>query len=413
MVADTCDRLAKRAETRPCPICHDPIPIRLLEKHGELEMARVDEIIHQIGSAEVLADAEPDEGMTSRSRRSAVKARKSLSSRPSGQNLASTSELTLDQITKTVRTIRNHRKQRHAKLRELTREEDETQWWGGRHGSRRGESEEGTVCPVCGRVVAGDTDVVEAHVDSCLAHTSSLEQDTAHRSTPEGEDDDLQVDIDGEGLVESVTAGVSFRGTGFDIRDRNQQDVDEEIDVDGEDDVLFGAAQFTEGDIIPLANGHHDGDPSSNAELNTSAGHAGGRSTILRDLVATGKLVRRKLDDVGDLKRTMKRTMNEVMGIAEAEEVDQAIEKARRDKDDATLIQALESKVQLMVMTRGSSSTSLLCRICLDAYAEPTVSTGCWHTCCRECWLRCLGATKLCPICKRITAACELRRVYL
>ena len=58
-------------------------------------------------------------------------------------------------------------------------------------------------------------------------------------------------------------------------------------------------------------------------------------------------------------------------------------------------------------------STSLLCRICLDAYEEPTVSTGCWHACCRECWLRCLGSTKLCPICKRITEAVDLRRIYL
>ena len=146
--------------------------------------------------------------ITSRSRRSAVKARKSLSSRPPTSKFASTSELTLDQIDKTVRTIRNRRKQRHVKLRELTREEDETQWWAGR---RRGVSEEGTVCPVCGRIVTGDADVVEAHVDSCLTHASILEAETAHRSTS-GEEDDLEVDIDGEGVLESVTAGVSFRG---------------------------------------------------------------------------------------------------------------------------------------------------------------------------------------------------------
>ena len=53
---------AKRAETRACPVCQESIPIRLLGKHSELEMTRVDEIIHQIGSTEVLADAEPDHG---------------------------------------------------------------------------------------------------------------------------------------------------------------------------------------------------------------------------------------------------------------------------------------------------------------------------------------------------------------
>jgi len=371
----------------------------------------VSEIIHQIGSTDVLADAEPDDGMTSRSRRSTVKARMSLSSRPSSSKFASTSELTLDQINKTVRTIRNHRKQRHVKLRELTREEDETQWWGGHHTGRRGDNEEGTVCPVCGRAITGDTDVVEAHVDSCLAHASVLEEDAAHRSTPEN-DGDIDVDIDGEGFIESVTAGVSFRGTGFDTRDRNQQDVDDDIDIDGEDDALFGAAQFTHSDIIPLANGRREEGPGADIEDdtgNTPARREGDNKAAFQDLLVSGKLVRRKVKAVGDLKQTM----DEVIGVGEAEEVEKAIKRARRDGNDAALIKALESKVQLMVSTRVSSSTSLLCRICLDPYTEPTVSTGCWHTCCRECWLRCLGATKLCPICKRITTAGELRRVYL
>lgn len=53
---------AKRAETRICPVCHEAIPVRLLSKHSDLEMARVEEIIQQVGSTEVLADAEPDDG---------------------------------------------------------------------------------------------------------------------------------------------------------------------------------------------------------------------------------------------------------------------------------------------------------------------------------------------------------------
>ncbi|TFY56581.1 hypothetical protein EVJ58_g7551 [Rhodofomes roseus] len=337
---------SKRAETRPCPICHESIPIRLLGKHGELEMARVDEIVNQIGSTDVLADAEPDDGMTSRSRRSTVKARKSMNNRRSSSGFASTSELTLDQINKTVRSIRNRRKQRHAKLRELTREEDEQQWWGT---SRRSDCEEGTVCPVCGKVVAGDSDVVEAHVDSCLAHASILEQDAAHRSTPDDDDGDIDVDIDGEGVVESVTAGVSFRGTGFDTRDRTLQDIDDEIDIDGEDDVLFGAAQFTEGDTIPLAKDPREEDPGSDAEDGTGSLPTRREEvdrTTFKDLLENGKLLR-KVQAAGDLKQTM----DEVMGVGEAEEVERAIEEARRDGDDAALIKALESKVQLMVIT--------------------------------------------------------------
>lgn len=53
---------AKRAETRICPVCEEAIPVRLLAKHSELESQRVEEIVLKIGSMEVLADAEPDDG---------------------------------------------------------------------------------------------------------------------------------------------------------------------------------------------------------------------------------------------------------------------------------------------------------------------------------------------------------------
>ena len=117
--------------------------------------------------------------------------------------------------------------------------------------------------------------------------------------------------------------------------------------MDGEDDILFGAAQFTEGDIIPLTNGNPDGDVASEAgdETGLASTSQGASTTALKELVASGKLVRRKVHNVGDLKQTM----DEVMGVGEAEEVEKAIEKARRDMNDAALIKALESKVQLVV----------------------------------------------------------------
>jgi len=113
-------------------------------------------------------------------------------------------------------------------------------------------------------------------------------------------------------------------------------------------------------------------------------------------------------------------TSREVTFIPEMDKVDVAILMAKRKGDREALLVALENKIRLLenpVVTSQSCSSPVsnpsLCRICLDPYNEPTVSTGCWHTCCRECWLRCLGSTKLCPICKRITAAMDLRRVYL
>lgn len=52
---------ARAAETRPCPICQEQIPLRLLGKHAALEAERVDNIISQIGSEQPFYDEKRDE----------------------------------------------------------------------------------------------------------------------------------------------------------------------------------------------------------------------------------------------------------------------------------------------------------------------------------------------------------------
>ncbi|KAI0776220.1 hypothetical protein BD413DRAFT_527332 [Trametes elegans] len=329
-------------------------------------------------------------------------------------------EADLEETNKTLRMLKRRRKARHQKLRELAREDEEAEWWGGRHGAEG----EGTACPVCGKLVPGDVDVVEAHVDSCLAYARlTTEEEERRLSRRESAEVDGDIDVDGEGVIPGVMEGVSFRGTGFYIPNRDTQDVDEDIDIDGEDDAVFGAPQFTEQDVLgPSAPPDGDdaaSDRGTDADVNVDGEGASGagessrgterdfkKGKMLQDLVAEGKVVRARVEEA-------KRTMEEIMGVSDTEQVDLAVELARRGGDQAALVKALESKVKLLESTKVSSSTSLLCRICLDPYSEPTVSTGCWHTCCRECWLRCLGSTKLCPICKRITGAADLRRVYL
>ena len=54
-----------------------------------------------------------------------------------------------------------------------------------------------------------------------------------------------------------------------------------------------------------------------------------------------------------------------------------------------------------------------MCNICMDSYKTPLVSTVCWHVSCEECWMRALGAKKLCPQCKVIIQPKHLRKIYL
>lgn len=48
--------IAKRAETRECPICGDNIPLRLLGQHFTLESARVQTILDHVGDLDAFSD---------------------------------------------------------------------------------------------------------------------------------------------------------------------------------------------------------------------------------------------------------------------------------------------------------------------------------------------------------------------
>ena len=48
--------VAKRAETRECPICRELIPLRLLGQHYTLESSRVQAILDHIGDLEGFSD---------------------------------------------------------------------------------------------------------------------------------------------------------------------------------------------------------------------------------------------------------------------------------------------------------------------------------------------------------------------
>ncbi|KAF9450631.1 hypothetical protein P691DRAFT_845370 [Macrolepiota fuliginosa MF-IS2] len=406
----------KRAETRPCPVCDEPIPLRLMARHAQLESERVEEIIKQIGSSEpiLLSDeiedlSRPGPSTGVRSRRSALKALKHFTLTPS--------DTTNEQLTKTIQTIQRRRKQRYARFKEMAREEEEGYSERSRWARRPGTSDK-VICPVCSRGVRGDQEVLDAHVDACLADESRrLEEDRVRRAMQESVAEDewsATETVLPDGAVGHVG---NVRGTGFHTRDQTAQDVDDEIDIDGDDQETYGEAQFTEGDILPV-DGIHPSEADEDVEVEIEGDQTDEvdlAQKTLRDLIAEGKVQRRFPIDEGASGNagSIKGNANEVLGLDDADKADLAVFDAKKKGDKRALIAALEDKVKQLESVRVSSSTSLLCRICLDPYDEPTVSTGCWHTCCRECWLRCLGSTKLCPICKRITSATDLRRIYL
>ena len=141
----------------------------------------MEEVIRKVGSSDITYD-EMDDGYISNSlsthililksyiirpgssshvRRSALKAKKSLTTR----NIYDS----VEQSGKTIQAVKRRRKQRHSKLKEMAREEEEGSSKDSWSRSFTGET---IVCPVCLATVRGDQDVVDAHVDSCLANES-------------------------------------------------------------------------------------------------------------------------------------------------------------------------------------------------------------------------------------------------
>ncbi|KAJ7490292.1 hypothetical protein B0H11DRAFT_2229205 [Mycena galericulata] len=394
----------KRAETRECPVCAEQIPIRLLAAHAELEAERVQAIIRRVGETDVdfelLDSLELLAETPTRPRLTALRGRKSLGAVSGSMGVDAAAAL-LNETSQTIQVIKRHRKQRHTKLKELVRDEETgsssrvRETWRSRRTTGSGGD---IVCPVCLVTVRGDEDVLEAHVDACLAdQTRRLEEARqaaiAEQRRRRAEDRDM---VDLSGMLGPGHVG-NVRGTGFATRDPNALDVDDEIDIDGDDEAVFGQAQFTEGDIVNVFPPSQQIRPSDeDMEVDVE------EEETLRELVAQGKVIKRE--------KMARQVEQKDTTLDEADKLDLAILAAKNRGDQASLVELLQDKIQ--VLESRSAATSL-CRICIESYTDPTVSTGCWHTCCKECWLRCLGSTKLCPICKRITAATDLRRVYL
>ncbi|KAG6817887.1 hypothetical protein H0H87_001719 [Tephrocybe sp. NHM501043] len=314
----------KRAETRQCPVCDEVIPIRLLGTHAELESQRLQAIFDQVGSEEALYE-EPDfgPGPSLRSGRSStLKVR-----RPAKADI-------LADAGKAIHTIKRHRKQRHAKFREMGREEE--------RGKENVSWAEEIVCPVCMVIVRGDQDVLDAHVDACVTNESRRLEEERHRTLQQRA---AEEEVWEESYADGAAGHVgNVRGTGFHTRNQNEQDVEDDIDVDGEEG--FGDAQFTEGDVLPVPSSVEEVDQDAEVDIEDEGeGEAQRAQKTLRDLVAEGKVVRNTFGSGSGMDEA-KTKMEEIMGLGETEQMDLAILAARKRGDKASMITALENKVK-------------------------------------------------------------------
>ncbi|XP_007229371.1 E3 ubiquitin-protein ligase RNF220a isoform X7 [Astyanax mexicanus] len=197
-----------------------------------------------------------------------------------------------------------------------------------------------------------------------------------------------------------------FRGTGFAMcTTKESHDSDADLDVDGDDTLEYGKAQYTEADIIPCS-GEDQGETKEREALRGAVLNGGMPSNRITPEFSKWASDEMPSTSNGECSKQEASTSTVPRTCKNSE-----IEKITEDSTGTTL-EALKARIRELEkqILRGDRYK---CLICMDSYTAPLTSIQCWHVHCEECWLRTLGNKKLCPQCNTITSPGDLRRVYL
>lgn len=180
--------------------------------------------------------------------------------------------------------------------------------------------------------------------------------------------------------------------------------------MDGDDTQIYGQSQYSERDVIVPA-------ATTNKENN--------ENMYLRQLVVGEDLTRPDRqsikneddDDDDNDDDEMNGNLGESSGshknhekIDTGESSSTTPNPCNSKNNQQQIIESLKEKIREF---EGQKNNKCKCLICMDSYVDPVVSICCWHVHCEECWLRTLGARKLCPQCNMITSPSDLRRIYM
>ncbi|KAK7889486.1 hypothetical protein WMY93_025046 [Mugilogobius chulae] len=189
--------------------------------------------------------------------------------------------------------------------------------------------------------------------------------------------------------------GAGFKGSVLvSTSTKDCRDSDADLDVDGDDTLEYGRAQYTETDVIACSGESSKEITSTNGTTPDSRlnqdfpkwSNEGSPSTSSGDKTE------------GSINGSPKTCKN---GDIETLSADSSL----------TTLDALKARIRELEK-QLSKGDRFKCLICMDTYTTPLTSIQCWHVHCEECWLRTLGAKKLCPQCNTITSPGDLRRVF-
>lgn len=215
------------------------------------------------------------------------------------------------------------------------------------------------------------------------------------------------------------------------------EDEDEDLNVDGDDAQIYGEPQYNERDIIlPMADNNKKeniylrnlviGGPSSSdngdsrlkasqidnkngfddaMEPTTSTSYENPSPSFAETEINCESTASSSKITI-DLKDGSVKEVTTVVPIKQLS----STSATQNETAAAHVIEALKEKIrEYEIIIKNKSK----CLICMDEFRVPVVSICCWHVHCEECWLRTLGARKLCPQCNMITSPTDLRKIYM
>ncbi|XP_031549501.1 E3 ubiquitin-protein ligase RNF220-like isoform X2 [Actinia tenebrosa] len=245
-------------------------------------------------------------------------------------------------------------------------------------------------CPVCESVIHGSGEELNSHVEACLRKRDGNEEVNGQATFDEYEWAG-QTRIRATSLLEG-----GFKASGFQtgIKRKNAED-DGDLNIDGDDSEEYGKAQYSESDIIPCSADEPAEDRARQAlrgAVLSGENSPASRSTPTRS---------RWSEDEGDANHS---SDEKTSSKDEKEDIEEG-------SNQRLVINSLKSRVK--DLEKHTAMEKVKCLICMEPYSVPLVSISCWHVHCEECWMRTLGAKKLCPQCNMITSPSDLRRIYL
>ncbi|XP_041417378.1 E3 ubiquitin-protein ligase RNF220 isoform X5 [Xenopus laevis] len=272
---------------------------------------------------------------------------------------------------------------------------------------KRRKQDDGQVCPLCSQPLSGSEEEMSRHVELCLAKRENcMNEDDSVDIENENGNRFEEYEWCGQKRIRATTLlEGGFRGSGFVMcGNKENHDSDADLDVDGDDTLNYGKAQFlryTEADIIPCT-GEEPGEAKEREALRGAVLNGGTPS--IRVTTEFSKWTNDEMPSTSNGESSKPETMQKTCKNSEIEKF--------TEESAVTTFEALKSRIRELErqLSRGDRYK---CLICMDSYTMPLTSIQCWHVHCEECWLRTLGAKKLCPQCNTITSPGDLRRVYL